>query len=176
VLEGVPFSAYAASGSMFEVDVGARIGRNYNLFLLWERAQLGEGELEEDLHGGQEGADTDFWALGLRASSRPDKIGFLTEIALGYRRMRAVWADGSELQFTNAPFEARIGLGADIRLSRWVSLSPLLTLGVGAFGDVERVNPDGTRQDETGQLDERAGHGWFTLQLGGHFDIAGSKD
>jgi hypothetical protein len=174
VAETTAFSDYASSGPAFELDVGARLGRNYNLFLLWERAELGDGSAEADLHGGQRGGDTDFWALALRVSSNPDKVGFLTEIALGYRRFRAVWADGTELRLTNAPFEARIGLGADIRLSRAFSLSPLLTLGVGSFNEAEWANADGTTTPATDDFDIRAGHGWLTIGMGGHFDIGGS--
>jgi hypothetical protein len=170
---------------MVELDIGARLGRNYNLFLLWERAELGAGdaspdpvlapEVGADVTAGQVGGDTDFWAVALRVSSDPDKVGFLTEIALGFRRFRARWEDGTELQLTNAPFEARLGLGADIRLSRGFALSPLLTLGVGSFSDADWVGPGGTRRAATDSLDTRAGHGWVTLQLGAHFDIAGSQ-
>jgi hypothetical protein len=172
-LEGVSWSDYASSGPLFEVDIGARLGRNYNLFLLWEHATLGTGSAQTDDFGGQEAGDTDFVGIGLRVSSDPDKVGFLTEIDLGARRFRAIWADGRELQLAHAPFEARLGLGADIRLGRSFSLSPLLTLGIGAFTSAEWVNPDGSVQDATGDLDENAGHGWFTLQMGGHFDLAG---
>jgi len=172
-LTGVPWSDYASSGPMFELDVGARLGRNYNLFLTWERASLGTGELAPDANGGQQNGDSDFYAIGLRVSSDPDKVGFLTEIAIGARRFHAVWADGTELQLTDAPFEARLGLGADIRLGPLFSLSPLITVGIGGFGTAEAVAPDGTRTDAMGQYDERTGHGWLTFQLGGHFDIAG---
>jgi hypothetical protein len=172
-LEGVKWSEYASSGPLFELDIGARLGRNYNLFLLWEHAVLGSGSAAPDANGGQDGGDSDFYALGLRVSSDPNRVGFLTEIALGARRFRATWADGTELQLTEAPFEARLGLGADIRLNPAFSLSPLVTIGVGAFGSAEVVSPDGTRTDATGPNDERAGHGWVTFQLGGHFDVAG---
>ena len=170
---GVSWSEYASSGPMFELDVGARLGRNYNLFLTWERAALGPGDLAPDANGGQQTGDTDFYAIGLRVSSDPDKVGFLTEIAIGARRFRAAWGDGTELQLTEAPFEARLGIGADIRLGPLFSLSPLVTVGIGGFGSAETVLPDGSRVDATGQFDERTGHGWLTLQLGGHFDIAG---
>lgn len=174
VLDGVPWSDYASSGPMFELDVGARITRNYNVFALWERAELGPGNAENDRGGGQTGGDSDFWAVGLRASSDADKVGFLTEIAIGYRRARAIWEDGSQLQFTDS-IDARIGLGADIRLNRHFSLSPMLTIGVGGFGDIDDVTPDGRSSSRTDRDDQSDGHAWFTLQMGGHFDIAGSK-
>jgi hypothetical protein len=176
--DGVNFTDYASSGPLFELDVGARLGRNYNLFLLWERAELGRGGRDpasEPLRPGQQqdGGNTDYYAIALRVSSDPDKVGFLTEIALGARRLRTTWADGSELQLTEAPFEARLGLGADIRMGPAFSLSPLVTLGVGAFGDAKIVAPDGSSTDATDDSDARTGHGWLTIQIGGHFDVGG---
>jgi hypothetical protein len=169
---------YASSAPMFEIDVGARLGRNYNVFALWERANLGAGDNEsyENARGGLDHASTDYFAVGLRVSSDADKIGFLTEITLGARRFRAVYEDGSEFQLSeDIPLEARIGLGADIRLSPLFSLSPLLTLGVGRFDNIEAVDRDGNRSDQLSDLDELGSHGWLTLQIGGHFDIAGAK-
>jgi hypothetical protein len=158
---------------MFELDVGARLGRYYNVYLMWERASLGGGSKDLPTIGQSDGGDTDYYAIGLRFSSDPDHVGFLTDLSLGYRRFRATWADGTELQLTEAPLEMRIGLGADIRLNPAFSLSPMLTLGAGSFGAAEWVAPDGTRTDATAPGDDRAGHGWLTLQLGGHFDIGG---
>jgi hypothetical protein len=173
---GTKWSAYASSGPMFELDLGARLARNYNLFALWEHASLGKGSAEPDAHGGQKAGGTDYYALGVRVSSNADSIGFLTEINIGYRRFHALWSDGSELQLTNAPFEFRIGIGADIRISRGFSLSPMVTLGAGGFGTVKRIGPNGAKQAVDPPVDETGGHAWATLQLGGHFDIAGSKD
>jgi hypothetical protein len=174
VLEGVSWSDYASSGTLIEGDVGMRLGRNYNLFFGWERAQLGGGDAETNLHGEQSGADSDFWGIGLRANSDPDRTGFVSEVMIGYRRARAQWADGTQLQFTDAPFEARLGLGAEFRLGKSLSLSPLLTLGAGAFGTIRYVDTNGNSTTALGPLDEGAGHGWLTLQLGGHFDLGGS--
>jgi hypothetical protein len=175
--EGVEFNDYASSGPVFELDIGARLGRNYNLFLLWEHAELGRGDLDPASdtlqRGEQDSANTDYYAIALRVSSDPDKVGFLTEIALGTRRFRTTWQNGAELQLTEAPFEARLGLGADIRMGPAFSLSPLITLGVGAFGEATHVAPDGNSVDATTDYDARSGHGWLTLQIGGHFDIGG---
>jgi hypothetical protein len=171
----VDWNDYASSGPMFEIDAGARLGRNYTLFLLWEHAALGAGDDEsyEKAQGGLDSASTDYFGLGLRVSSDPNKIGFLTEINLGARRFRAKYANGTELQFTqDVPLELRLGLGADIRLSRLFSLSPLITLGIGRFDTIEIVQ-DGDTQDLMAGDDELASHGWLTFQIGGHFDVAG---
>ncbi len=178
---GVPYSDYASSGPVFEVDVGVRLGRRYNLLLLWERAQLGGGKSNPEAlpstppsDTASSSADSDYYALGFRFSSDPDDLGFLTEFALGYRRARIQWDDGTELQLTNAPFEFRLGLGADIRLSSLFSLSPLATIGFGGFGDAEWVYPDNSTENARAGNDLSDTHGWFTLQLGGHFDLGGS--
>jgi len=175
-LKGVPWRDYVSSGPMFELDLGARLSRNYNLFALWERAQLGDGRGDSattGLPGHTNGGDTDFWGIGIRASSDPDHVGFVTELALGYRRARAKY-DGGELQFTDAPFEARLGVGADIRLNRMVTLSPMFTLGVGSFGKIERVSA-GSVADQMGVDDQADGHAWATLSMGGNFDLLGSR-
>ena len=175
-LKGVPFRDYVSSGPMFEIDAGARLSRNYNVFVLWERAQLGSGRGDPDAPtpvGKSNSGDTDFWGVGIRATSDPDRIGFVTELAIGYRRARAKY-DGEEIQFTDAPFEARLGVGADFRINRVVTLSPMLTLGVGSFGTIDRVS-GGTVTGHTQPDDEMDGHAWATFTLGGNFDVLSSK-
>src|SRR3954470_17787668 len=169
LLKGVPWRDYASSGPMFEIDVGFRLSRSYTAFALWERAQLGSGRNGDGIDGAQDGAETDYWAAGLRASSNPDQLGFLTEVAIGYRRARTFFKNDVQYQFTDAPFEARLGLGAELRLNRMTLLSSLVTVGVGGFGSVERVGPNGTGLPLTHGLDDGDGHGWATLTIGGHF-------
>jgi hypothetical protein len=170
-LQGRPWRDYASSGPMLELDVGMRVSRSYTVFVLWERAQLGSGDDESGRDGAQDGAESDFWALALRASSDPDRIGFVTEVAVGYRRARTFFENGVEYQLTDAPFEARLGLGAELRLSRTLTLSPLLTIGVGGFGSAEALEPSGNKRHLTGPFDESDGHAWATIQFGGHFDL-----
>ncbi|HEX3776870.1 MAG TPA: hypothetical protein VHV51_20500 [Polyangiaceae bacterium] len=176
-LEGVHWSDYASAGPMFELDAGARLSRNYAVFALWERAELGGGSGDSGpnaIAGKASHGDTDFWGVGIRATSDADHIGFVTELAVGYRRARSTWDDGSELQLTDAPFEARLGLGADFRLNPYITLSPMFTLGVGSFGKVERVS-NGISSDETGPVDQADGHAWATFTVGGYFDLFGSQ-
>ena len=173
--KGVPWRNYVGSGPMFEIDAGARLSRNYNVFALWERAQLssGNGDPDDTSVGKSKSGDTDFYGVGVRATSDPDRVGFITELAIGYRRARAKY-DGSEIQFTDAPFEARLGIGADIRLSDLFSLSPLVTVGVGSFGKIERASRNGVA-DQMQRDDQADGHAWATFTIGGNFDLFGSK-
>jgi hypothetical protein len=173
LLEPVPWRDYASSGLALEADLGARIGRNYMVFALWERAQLGGGRSRA--YGSQSSADTDFFALALRATSDADSLGLLTEIAIGYRQARTRFDDGSKLELTRATFDGRLGVGADIRFSEWLTLSPLATIGVGSFGRIRRVLPSGAAYDLPGPRDETDSHGWFTLTVGGHVDLFGTK-
>jgi hypothetical protein len=175
VLDGVPWSDYASSGPMFEIDAGIRLARSYTVFALWERAQTGSGNRENGYDGKQDGGETDFWAIGLRATSNPDRLGFLTEVALGYRRARTFFENGAEYQFTDAPFEARLGLGAEYRLSRLVTFSAMATVGVGGFGLVERVGPRDELTPLSSTFDEGDGHAWATLNIASHFDLMPSR-
>ena len=176
-VSGVSWSDYSSSGPMFELNAGARLSRYYTVFAIWERAWLGSGNGDPQsatLSGKADHGDTDFWGVGVRASTNPDQIGFVTELAIGYRRARATYDNGSEIQFTNAPFETRLGIGADFRLNRVVTISPLVTLGFGQFGTIESVS-NGQIRDETRNAQADA-HAWATFTVGGHFDLLGSQN
>ena len=177
-VSGVPWSDYASSGPMFELDAGVRLARNYSVFALWERARLGsgDGDAQSSTFNGSKAdhGETDFWGVGIRASSDPDQIGFITELAVGYRRAQSKFDNGDRIQFTDAPFEARLGVGAEFRINRSFTLSPLLTLGVGQFDKVESVSK-GEVRDETTRDDRADGHAWATFTLGGHFDLLPSR-
>lgn len=174
--EAVRLSSIASSGPMLELDIGARINRNYNLYVLWERAQLGKGGGLDSSYGASSPtrAETDYVALGVRLSTDPDDVGMLLDLAIGARRMRTFFQDDYELQLSQALLESRLGVGADIRLSRTFSLSPMLTLGLGSFGKAEWINAT-TVSDAVPTNNDTLTHGWVTLHLGGHFDIAGSR-
>jgi hypothetical protein len=175
---GVAWRDYATSGPMFELDLGARLSRSYNVFALWERAELGAGQGDGGLLGNASsttGGDSDFWAVGVRASSDADRVGFLSEIALGYRRARSEWDDGSTLELTQGLFEARPGFGADIRISPKFALSPMLTFGVGLFGKVALVDQAGVAQNVLQGDNDQDGHAWLSLQIGGHFDLRAGR-
>lgn len=176
-IEGTKFSDVASSGPMVELDVGMRLGRNYMLYLGWERAQLGaaDGPSPDSSYGSRQSrADSDFVAVGFRLSANPDDLGLVLDLAIGARRFRGVYEGATELQLTDAPMESRLGIGADIRINRKFSLSPMLTLGLGSFGKADWVTRD-TVESAMPLGSDRLTHGWLTLQIGGHFDIAGKS-
>lgn len=163
------FSDYASPGPFFEIDAGARLGRLYNVFALWEHASLGTGGLDENSFGGQSRGDTNLYGIGLRFSTEPDTVGFLIELGLGYRQFTAHWDDGTSLKLTDGWFDAHIGLGADIRFSRMFSISPMVTLGSGGFGS---AGWEGTKSgDATNGFDVFGQYNTLTFQIGAHFDL-----
>lgn len=175
-VEGVSFGDVAASGPMFELDVGARLGRNYVIYLGWERAQLGSAggpSPDSSVAVNQRRSESDFLALGFRLASDPDDIGLVLDLAVGARRFRAYYENSTELQLTQAPLESRLGIGVDIRTNRKFTLSPMITLGIGSFGKADWVK-DQYIQNALPTDSDRLTHGWVTLQLGGHFDLLGS--
>jgi hypothetical protein len=176
VLDSEPWTNYAQSGPTFELNAGARIARSYMVFALWERTQTRAGKYVSPRDGEQTGGDTDFWALGLRANSDPDRLGFITEVAIGYRRARTRFENDTEYQFTDAPFEARLGLGAEYRTSRMMSFSLLGTVGVGAFGNIQSVSANGDVRSVTDGNDAADGHAWAAINVGASFDLLPSND
>lgn len=164
------FADYASSGPSLELNLGARVSHRYNVFALWEHASLGTGSLDDNSYGGQQRGATNLYGAGLRFSTDPTSVGFLMEIALGYRDFRAYWNDGTRLTMSDGWLDARVGLGVDIRLGRAFSLSPMFTLAGGSFATGHWSGPSGTRSVFT-PLDDNGGYGFVGLQLGGHVDI-----
>ena len=175
IVDSVPTHDYIKPGPAAELDLGARLARHYNLYGLWEHSWLGAGSATSAARGQPDHGDTDFLALGLRVSTNPNDLGFILDIAVGTRRMRAVWSDGTELQMTEAPFETRLGLGADVRMGERWSLMPMIALGLGSFGKVQWVNPDHSVQRATQPEDVALTHGWVGLQMAAHADIFGTR-
>jgi hypothetical protein len=160
---------------VLEVDVGARIARNYVVFALLEYASLGAGDTLENEFGGQSRGSTQAIGLGMRFSSNPDNIGLLLELALGWRRFEANWESDTQLVASDDFFNTRIGIGMDIRLSRTLSLAPMLTVGGGLFDTIEWHFADGSKAGAFGELSATAPHTVATVQVGAHFDLFGSE-
>jgi hypothetical protein len=171
----VDIRTYATSGPLLELDAGVRLARNYGLFGFWQRVWLGAGNGDSAIggHGAQQGGDSDFWGAGVRATSDADAVGFVSEFALGYRRARVEFEDGSAIEATHSFPEVRFSLGADIRISRLLSVAPMASFGIGGFSEVKWVDSRRNSIDLIGPYGARDSHGWFELQLGGHFDLFG---
>lgn len=175
-ISSLPTSDVFGMGPAFNLDLGIRLAGNYILYGTWERSWLA-AQGRQLASGAEQGrGETDFLALGLRAVTNPDTTGFVIDIAIGTRRMRARWDDGTELQLTDAPFESRLGFGVDVRLDENWTFSPLVALGVGSFGKVEWRKPDGTLEQALVQgVDSPQSHAWLGLQAAIHADLLGTK-
>jgi hypothetical protein len=165
------FEDYASSGPAFEFDVGARLARRYTVFALMEHALVGSGSLDDNAYGGQSRGRTSLYGAGVRFSTNPTSLGFLLELGLGYREFRASWSDGTELTLTGGWVDARIGVGADVRVSKYFSLSPMLVFGGGAFGQARWSGPGRPNGDALDGYDAAGQYSTFSAQLGGHFDM-----
>jgi len=170
---GRNWSDVASTGPLFELNLGGRFGRRYLVFVLWEHAVLGTGSDPnwQTLFGSQKSATTDFAGVGFRWSSNPDEVGLALEFGLGYRWFRERWESGYRLNMEGFG-EFRFGLGADIRVSRAVTITPMLAISQGVFTDREQGFPGQPLQPIHSY---GASHQTLTLTLGGHFDLLGGN-
>jgi hypothetical protein len=177
---GQSWSGFASGGPSVEADVGGRIARRYIIYVFWEHAFMGTGgdptsvaalaQLGDPAIGSQSSANTDFPGVGFRWSSRPDTVGFLVDLGLGYRWFREKWDSGASMTLQGFG-ELRIGLGADIRVNRLMAIEPLFSLSTGQFYDRSYTTANGSER----AIPSYAGaHGTVTFTLGGHFDLSPS--
>jgi hypothetical protein len=177
---GEQWDGMASSGPLVEGDVGARFGRNFILYGFWEHAWMGKGSDSVWRvpdpgygYGDQNSATTDYPGLGFRWSSRPNTVGVVIDVGLGYRWFRERWSSGTKIDLQGFG-EFRLGLGADVRLTRIVSLTPLLTISSGSFSDRQLTIPGQGKGDIAGS--SSGSHGTLTLSIGGNFDVIGSDN
>jgi hypothetical protein len=160
------FRDVAAGGPDVEVDVGARFAPKWVAYGFWQFARLGIGSQTtwSSAHGAQTNASTHAAGVALRWTAHPDGWGPLAELGLGYRWMIAGWEDETTLLLRGLG-DARFGVGAHVRLSRELAISPVLTIYTGAFRD--RTFAGRPIGDGAGSYTAVA------LDLGGHFDLFG---
>jgi hypothetical protein len=175
---GDSWDGLASGGLALEGDVGARFARHYIVYGFWEHGWLGKGSDPSwrlgthatDLppFGAQDSATTDYPGVGFRWSSRPDSVGLVVDLGLGYRWFRERWSSGTKMDLQGFG-EFRLGFGADIRINRAFSVSPLFMFSSGSFSDRQITLP-GKPQQTLGNT-YAGSHGTITLTVGGHFDF-----
>jgi hypothetical protein len=170
---GEDWSGLATGGPSIEGDIGMRFARHFIVYGFWDHAFMGKGSdpswrtSSPTYFGDQESAFTDFTGLGFRWSSHPERTGLVLDLGLGYRWFREKWSSGAKMTLEGFG-EFRFGVGADIRVARAFTLSPLFSVSSGTFNDRKLSGPDSPAQD----IPSFAGsHGAVTLSLGGHFDL-----
>ena len=176
---GEEWAGLATGGPLVEGDLGVRFARAFVLYGFWEHAWMGKGSDPSwrapsgSNFGDQTSATTDYTGLGFRWSSRPNNVGFLVDVGLGYRWFRERWASGAKFDLSGFG-EFRVGLGADIRITRLFSLTPLVTLSGGSFSDREVTLPGERRKDIANTYS--GSHSTLTLSVGGNFDLVSTDD
>ncbi|MGH7286197.1 MAG: hypothetical protein ACRELY_32155 [Polyangiaceae bacterium] len=170
---------FVGSGLSFEIDVGARLGKRYVPYAMWEHAFLAPGHRFENT---DTKASSDFIGLGFRLiAGDVDNVGFLSDLGIGFRTVTL--ANDSQTFKMTALEIARLGLGAEIRFSKLFTLSPLARISVGQMSDSQSgINYGGGQGDaQTGtsfQANQQIGDNpvnYVTVGLGcgGYFDFFG---
>jgi hypothetical protein len=174
-------------GPSLELDVSARLARRFIPFLFYARSFASLGAADRPPPSGLRTAtilpdqapaskvtssSSTLLGIGLRYSFATGAFGLVAEIAYGYRLTRAQFDDGTLLR-AGAPGEFRIGLGAEVRLTRAFALSPMLRFATGSYSDVTVEGADGKEKNALGGSEA---HGFVGLEVGGHFDLFGRHD
>jgi hypothetical protein len=176
------------SGALTEVDVGGRFGRKFLPFLFFAHFFAAKGAasrvppprtstagiVQPTINDASvTSSSANLLGFGFRYAFNPDKVGFLAELTFALRFVDVRFSDGSKLS-AQAPGEFRLGLGADIRISELLGLSPMAILSAGSYSDVT-VKYGGSGTDKSA-IEDIGSHGYVGLQLGGHFDLFGKYD
>jgi hypothetical protein len=129
--QGETTGNFITPGLSAEANVGARLGGHYTPYLFWEHGFVAAGHRFE---GETASAATDFRGVGFRYSlGNVDSVAFLSDLAIGLRTI-SVTAGGSTYKMSAWEI-FRFGLGAEIRLTTLVTLSPLAWVSGGTMND-----------------------------------------
>lgn len=124
---------FVTPGLALEADVGARIDRRFIPYVALELGLVGAGRRFD---GQSTRAGTSFFGLGFRyLAGDVDSVAFASDLSFGLRRLEVSNPSGRWAVTALEIF--RLGLGAEIRLSNRLTLSPMLTLSGGSFTDVD---------------------------------------
>jgi hypothetical protein len=164
------------NGPTVELDVGARLGRRYVPFVFYEHAFLPAGHRFEG--NSSASAYSELYGIGFRYTGGDvDSAGFLTEISIGQRTVAV--SDGTNTYKLSALEFFKLGLGAEIRVSTLIALSPLISISTGAMTDASGVanytnTGDGVKHTPGGStVDDQRAYVMLSLTFGVHFDVFG---
>jgi hypothetical protein len=172
---------FVTNGAALEVDVGARIERRYIPYVVLELGFLGAGHRFE---GTPASAGTSFVGAGVRLlAGDVDNVSFASELSFGFRKLQVSRSDKGET-WSGTGFEfLRLGLGAEIRLSTRLTLTPMLTVSGGTLTDTSGQITYAPNQGDgltgtplsPGQIPNtrQATYEAFTVGCGAHFDLIG---
>ena len=159
-----PFQDVATAGPAVEVDIGARFARRFVGYFFFDQAFLGRGNgvAWAAPHGGQSAPSTQAIGAGLRWELNPSGLGVVADVGIAYRWLTARWADATTVRM-HGPGDVRLGIGASWRVTRLVTLAPMMTAHSGAFSN---------RYLNGGQLGEStSSYAAVAFTLNGHLDL-----
>jgi hypothetical protein len=177
--QGETTGNFVTPGLSVEANVGARLGGHYTPYLFWEHGFVAAGHRFE---GETATAATDFRGLGFRYSlGNVDSVAFLSDLAVGLRTI-SVTAGGSTYKMSAWEI-FRFGLGAEVRLTTLVTLSPLAWVSGGTMNDTSgsvTYGPGGQGDGLTsptyvnGQsINAQRSYVSVGVECGAHFDLFG---
>jgi hypothetical protein len=169
---------FVRPGLAAQVDVGARLAYRYIPYVTFEQGFVGAGRRFD---GTSTSASTYFGGLGFRyLAGDVHSVSFAGDISLGFREIQL-----SSGQQTWRAWDwelIRLGFGADIRLNRHVTLTPMLTLSGGTFTDASGNIPFAPNQSDgltgpayTGRIPSawRQSYSVFVIGCSAHVDLFG---
>jgi hypothetical protein len=117
-------------GLGLEIDVGARLAKRYVPYLGLELGVAGAGHRFD----GTTTASTAFFGVGFRyLAGDVDTVSFASDLSVGMRQFQVANAGGT---WTASGLEIfRLGLGAEVRVSNYFTMSPMITLSGGTLHD-----------------------------------------
>lgn len=172
---------FARAGMSVEVDAGVRLFKRFTPYVFWEHGFHRQGRRFE---GSDAHAYSNFYGLGFRylAGAIDDLgFGFLTDLSVGIRTLTIASSSAGESYSMRALEIFRLGLGADIRVSRFFCVSPLAVISGGVMRSTEgniRFSPAGSTDGlveptfkDGKNIDVETTYLVLGLGVGGHFDL-----
>ncbi len=180
---------FVGTGTGLELNLGYRVSPAWTPYGFFEYARFKHGTINDGVDGNVTSA---FTGLGIHANTNPDgPIGFLFDIAMGYRWLTVPYGPGQLSSLDGTPstggaqgpagkvtyggFQAlRLGMGLSIVSSRHVRFDVQLQGTVGSFS--RRTDSNGScvgggKECESIPEDKRGAHMFGGLSIGGMFDL-----
>jgi hypothetical protein len=167
-------------GGALELDVGARIAYRYIPYVALE---VGAARPGPRFEGIDTTVRTTFVGVGFRwVAGDLRSVAFASELSIGFRNFRASNSGGT---YDLTGFELfRLGIGAEIRLAKRFTLSPMITFSDGVLTDTSGTVSYGPHQGDgmtgppyvgSGNVPDFAQTNYFSFVLGcgAHFDLIG---